>query len=263
MYTCYLAEQHFPSLKDAFAHFSRLGVEEADILDFELENLPLADYCRALRSAKIKPGAVVSCARIISPDKYERIAETNRVKSLIDEASREKIPTIMLAPSVEYGMDLAEMKDIMLSSYGEICEYANTRGIRSAIENQSSKKRSDSRTNDVCDILKSIPNLDFILDFGNFFCIGEDVLKAYALLRERTVRAHVKDWTYANDGNMTGSDEKRFCGTAIGDGFLPCSKLISLMKKDRLDVSLVLEINSKKVTLDMLERSAIFLKNQI
>lgn len=129
------------------------------------------------------------------------------------------------------------------------------------IENQSLLTRPDSKIEDISYILKSLPDLKFVLDTGNFFCVGEDVVKAYEILREKIVHVHVKDWRINPCGAMMRANLPRFEGCAIGDGLLPNLDIIKMLKRDNYSGSLVLEMNACKINLEILDRSADFLLN--
>ena len=65
MYTCYALDQNFAHPVDAFSHFYKKGVRYADIVDDELEKLPLHYYCDCLNEAGLIPGSLVSMLNIV------------------------------------------------------------------------------------------------------------------------------------------------------------------------------------------------------
>lgn len=113
---------------------------------------------------------------------------------------------------------------------------------------------------DIRKILDAVSALGYVLDAGNFFCVGENVLTAYELLKDRLVHAHFKDWKWDLFGCEIRENMPRFNGTTLGEGLLPLYELAQLMKKDGYDGSVVLEFNACRITEKMLDDSAKFLQ---
>ena len=131
------------------------------------------------------------------------------------------------------------------------------------IENQSSLVRADSKMEDIRYILDCVPQLGYVLDCGNYFCIGEDVLNAYEFLSDRLVRVHAKDWVFAPYGSCSRENMPRCNGIEIGKGLIPMKEIIQNLKKDRFNGKIVLEVNAGIITLDMLDKSLDFLRNEM
>ena len=264
MYTCYALEQNFAHPTDAFRHFYKKGIRYADIVDCELSNLPLHLYCEYLNAEGIIPGALVSMLDIASFDFSEREKNIAVTKGYIDQMAALGMDIFMPAPSVKPAQsadDFKKMKEVMTESYRRIVEYAKGSGIKVAIENQSTITRADSKTEHCLEILSAIPELGFIFDTGNFFCIGEDVLKSYPLLQSRIVHVHCKDWKINPFGQFVRENIPRFEGVTLGEGDLPLTEIMSYLRADNYSGRVVLEINSPSITMDMLEKSAEFLNN--
>ena len=266
MYTCYALEQEFSHPVEAFRHFYNKGIHYADIVDDELASVPLHLYCEYLEESGIIPGALVSMLDIASFDSCVREKNIAISKGYIDQMEKLGMGIYMPAPSVKPAQNTDEfkkMREIMIQSYSHIADYAKGSGIKVAIENQSTLTRADSKTEDCLEILSSVPELGFIFDTGNFFCIGEDALKSYSLLRERIVHVHCKDWRITPFGQFVRENIPRFEGCVLGEGSIPVREILTFLKEDGYSGRVVLEINSPSVTLDMLNKSADFLNCEI
>jgi len=266
MYTTYALNQNFSSPVEAFKHFYDKGVRFGDIVDDELSQYPLHLYCDYLREAEISPDALVSMLDIASFDKKTREKSMAKVKGYIDQMEKLSLSLIMLAPEVRQAIDeeeLKRMQEILISGFSRIAEYAKGSGIKVTIENQSTLTRADSKMEDIRYILDCVPEIGFVLDCGNFFCIKEDVLKAYELLSDRIVRVHTKDWNFDPYGSFVREDMPRFNGAVLGKGLVPLKEIIQNLKRDSFNGKIVLEINAGRITLDMLDKSAEFLRSEI
>lgn len=266
MYTCYALGKGFSTPVEAFRHFYEKGVRFGDMVDDEFTRIPFHLYCDSLIDGGIVPEAVVTMLDTASFSASDRERNISAVKGYIDQMEKRKVPILMLAPSVRPAGnedELMRMQSLLIEGFSDVIEYSKGSGITVTIENQSTLQRADSRMEDIRYILDCVPELGFVLDTGNFFCVGEDVLKAYELLKDRMMHMHCKDWTFNPYGHFVRENMPRFEGVAVGEGKIPIKELFSLLRKDGYGGNAVLEINASPVTLDMLDRSADFLRNEI
>lgn len=266
MYTTYALRQNFASPSMALRHFYDKGVRYGDIVDNELSVYPLHLYCDFLTEAGIIPNALVSMVDIASLDDNKRMRSIAVVKGYIDQMEKLKMPLIMLAPEVKAAQSEDELKriqELLIRGVSDIIEYTKGSGIKVTVENQSTLTRGDSKMDDIRYILDCVPNLGFVLDSGNFFCIGEDVLKAYELLSDRLVHMHAKDWTFHPYGAFVRENMPRFSGAALGEGLIPLKEIIARLKSDGYGGKVVIEVNSNNITLEMLDKSAEFLRSEL
>ena len=266
MFTCYALEQSFATPQDAFRHFYEKGIRYGDIVDEELAEIPLPLYAELLKEAGIMPGSLISMLDIASFSERERKRNIGAIKAYIDQMEKLEIPLLMLAPEVRYARSADEfkrMQELLIDGFAQAVEYAKESGVTVTMENQSVCVRADSGMRDVRYILDCVPGLGYVLDSGNFFCIGEDVLEAYDLLRDRLVHVHFKDWSWNRYGSFVRENMPRFHGVVLGQGLLPLSELVRRMKRDGYQGNIVLEINAGQITLEMLDASAEFLRSEI
>lgn len=266
MYMGYALEQACDNPISIFKHFYKKGIRFGDIVDDELLDMPLHYYCDCLNSAGITPNALVSMLNIADFDPVKKAKNIAIVKGYIDQMEKLDIPILMPAPSVkraETPDEFKKMKECMTDSYFKLCEYSKGSGVKVAIENQSLITRPDSKTDDLLEILNSIPDLGFVFDTGNFFCVGENAIYAYEKLKDRIVHCHFKDWKVSSQGYFSRENLPNFDGVTLGEGQIELREIISLLKRDNYAGNLVLEINSPCITMDMLDKSADFLYNEL
>lgn len=266
MYTTYALSQKFSSPVEAFRHFYNKGVRFGDIVDKEFSEYPMHLYCEYLKEAGICPDALVAIIDIASFDERIRESAIATVKGYIDQMEKLSLSLVMLAPKVKFAKSKDEkkrMQELLISGCTRIAEYAKGSGIKVAIENQSSLVRADSKMEEIRYILDCVPQIGYVLDCGNYFCIGEDVLKAYKLLSDRLVRVHAKDWVFDPYGSFSRENMPRFNGIELGKGLIPMKEIIQNLREDKFNGKVVLEVNAGVITLDMLDKSVDFLRNEI
>ncbi len=266
MYTVYALSQNFASPVEAFRHFYEKGIRYADIVDDELSQYPLHLYCDYLREAQLQPNVLVSMLDTASFDDKKRDIAIANVKGYIDQMEKLNIPYIMLAPNVipaTNSNELKRMQERLISGFISITEYAKSSGVKVIIENQSTLTRADSKMDDICDILNCVPELGFVLDTGNFFCVQDDVLTAFRLLSNRIVHVHAKDWKFDEYGAFVRENMPRFDGAVLGKGVVPLKEIFAMLKTEGYNGKINLEINAGKITLDMLDKSAEFLRSEL
>jgi len=267
MYTIYARSlREFDSPVSAFRHFREKGIRYADILSSELRGgLTFEEYNAELNEAGMTMGSYVDLHDIASPDEKMRTENRKTVRECIDKLERYGVKKLMLAPAVTLAKstdDYKRMRELLIEGFADAAEYARGSDITVMIENQSVHTRADSRADDLLYILDSVPELYFVFDTGNFFCIGEDALRVYDLFRDRTVHAHVKDWSYDPLGSFVRPNLPAFEGVAIGDGLVPNRELISRFGESGFEGNLTLEVNSARTNFLTVERSADFLLKQ-
>lgn len=261
MYTAYANSKVFPSFSDGLRHFYGKGVRYGAFLDAELSQIPFHRYCDYLEDAGLQLDAFISTLDVVSFNEEKRKDNMSRLKEQIDLMEKRGIPILMIAPSVTAAKSEADrlwMRELMVESYSAAIDYAADSGVQVAVENFSLLTRSDSRMEDLRYLFDCVPKLGFVIDSGNFFCIGEDVLAAYELLRDRIIHAHFKDWAWDPFGDVVRENMPRFTGVALGQGVLPLRELAQRLRQDKPELNVVLEINGK-LTKQCLDDSVDFL----
>ena len=236
----------FQSPQEAFRHCKSIGIDYGDLLG-RLDELPMQPHCQMLRDAGIEPAALIMRDDFASLT--EKIRKTNLllIREKIDSMYRAGIPMLMLAPNLER-IDTKDKwkhsRDLLVSGFSLLLEYAKGSGISVVMENQFRCDRPDARMADVRWILDCVPDLGYVLDSGNFCGVGENVLEAYALLKDRMVHMHCKDWARRPDGEHLAENQTRYVGAQLGTGCVPLRELALAVKRDHYNGHFCFEHNS-------------------
>jgi len=261
----HMDEGRFQTEAEAFAHFKKLGMDSGDLFASDLGRYPMPYYVKLLNDAGLDADCLITTENIAAREPREREINRVKVKEQLIQMERCGIEKMMIAPSLEHPLNMGEyekIRDLMIEGLNEMVAFSKGTKAQVTIENLSSVTRPDSRMQDLRYILDNVPGLGFVLDSANFFCIGEDVLQAYELLKDRTVHAHMKDWKWDPFGDLVRENLPRFRGCALGEGDVPLRQLIRNMKQDGYDGSLVIEVNSP-ITWEEYDSCVGFLKEQI
>lgn len=253
----------YPSPVTGLSHMYDQGVRYGDISEAWLATYPMHMQVEMFEQAGLKPNCLIVTTDIAMKDANTIRRNIAQIKGYIDQMDKLNIPLIMPAPSVGRIYDREDynrMRDNLTESLQTLSDYAKGSGITVCIENQSIATRADASMHDVRSILDAIPALGYVLDSGNFFCIREDVLEAYELLKDRMVHAHFKDWRWDPMGPEVRENLPRFAGTTIGQGVLPIYELTQRLKKDGYQGCVSLEFNSVRSTEKLWDDSAKFLR---
>ena len=251
-----------PGPEGSLKHYAEMGITGVDTLESELKELSFDEYNKYITDAGMSYNAFVALSDIVTANGAEREKNYATVKGHIDELSRLGVPKIMLAPMVipaESREEFHAMRERMVESFGAMVEYARGSGVQVTIENQSVPQRADSYIKDCKYILDQIPDLGFVFDTGNFYCVMDDVLAAWDVLGSRSVHCHAKDWEYDDYGRIIRSYLPPMSSAVMGQGLLPLDKLFAKMKADGYDGAINLEVNGRPYTTELLDKSAEYL----
>lgn len=136
-------------------------------------------------------------------------------------------------------------------------EIGNQVGVQTVIENYSDRKNPNASIEDIAYLLKEVPGLKYVLDCGNFWFGGDDVLRATDLFMDKTVHVHLKDLTETPMGRLCVCG-KRGESVTIGDGEIPMYKILQKLKENGYDGGLTIEINHNE---NMMTEIATSIKN--
>lgn len=252
----------FNSAEDAFEHCYKKGIRFGDLIA-RLEEYPMHLHCEVMRSVGIEPNCLILIDNFADFDLRKRRAVIALYKEKIDTMEKLNIPLLMGAPLVKRLKTLDEIKrtnEFLIEGFTEIVEYAKGAGITVALENQSLHSRPDSHIKDLKYILDCVPELKFILDNGNFWCIGEDELEALEKFKDKLVNIHCKDWIYSEYGEYFRPDMPAFRGAQIGAGGLSIKDLAEKLSLTNYKGNVTMELNFD-YTADEFDNSIEYMSN--
>ena len=236
----------FSSAAEAFRHCKRIGIDCGDLLG-RLDEYPLHLHCELLRDSGIQPAVLIVCNAFADSNKKIADAALATIQEKLDCMEKLGIPMLMLTPELpllETADARAEAMERMICVYASVVAYAKQSGITIVTENRFDAYRPDATMADMRKILDCVPGLGYVLDSGNFSGVGESAVEAYALLKDRTVHMHCKDWAHAENGEFTAADQQRYTGVQTGSGCVPLRTLAAAMKREQYKGNYCFEHNS-------------------
>ena len=166
------------------------------------------------------------------------------LKYQLDRCAFMETGILMPVPGCSAEIALTDRPKLMLEYFAAAAELAQPYGIKAAAENYS---RRESRFTSVAEVgyyLDQLPQLGYVLDTGNFWFTGADVMEACDKYLERTVHVHMKDIKEMTAEPVRTLEGRGFDSTAIGEGDLPLQKIVERLKTVNYEGTLSIEISS-------------------
>ncbi len=214
------------TLADAIDQIHALGVEGIDIWcgrphtyrkDYSIAML--RDVKGRLDQYKLTPVSLMPAFAhypysLSSPIEVIRQDSIEYMKDCIDNAAALGAPYVLVVPKQSlYGQTCEDARRLFMDSLGKVCDYAELKGLKLAIE-VVYPKLSDhmGTTDDVIYMIRQIGSTNFgvALDTGHLNLSGEDVEKALDKLGDLLLQVHVND-------NNKGQQQNAIPGTGNFD----------------------------------------------
>lgn len=243
---------------DEFIRFVRdCGISAVEIMSVELEERSLTAFKEYYNSYGLEVTGFILFTDFVNLRESAYAAEMNRIRALLQEASDNGIRHVMVVPNIK-GVKCPEDKlaarDRMVAGMKEIVQYADEIDITITMENYSQHTHPYSTIDEMLYLMEHIPGLKYTLDAGNFYCVKEDVLKAYDVLKKYLVHAHVKDWTADPFGYIIRPEIPAIKGCEPGLGLIPLKELLARMKQDGYRGDLLAEIDVVEDVRDLTQK---------
>lgn len=190
--------------------------------------------------------------------------QPERVRELLDTAERMGTRHVLavpgfLSPEDDAQACLARMDEALT----RLCEDAASRGIDVLMEDFDSTTAPYATARQLRRFLDAVPALGCALDTGNFLYAGDDVLAAFALLRDRIRYVHLKDRARTPRPGETGTRDASGCmlySASVGSGVIPMAECLRLLREMDYDGVLAIEHYGSPDQLGDMERSAAFVR---
>jgi len=201
------------------------------------------------------------------PDEYAEYAEEiDAYLKDLEDCAAVGTPFYMPVPCIaeEHESEAARYECLQLSTayLAELTEAAKAYGITVVVENYSRLRTTLSKISDISHILAQIPDARYVLDTGNYYFGGTDLMEACRTFIDKTVHVHLKDWgePIYGDADIEG---KKADGVAVGDGFLPIDAVMNELKASGYTGALTIEIGTGRDLMKKLEDSLLYIKRHI
>ena len=181
-------------------------------------------------------------------------AEIERLKKEVDVAEalgatgmRHDSTSGITKDSCIVGKGFPNALPYIIKGYKEVTEYAQTKGIRTMIENHGTFCQESQRVEQIICGVDS-PNFGALVDIGNFLCADENPVLAVGRLAPMAFHAHAKDFVIKS-GSEANPGEGFFCtrggnylrGTIVGQGNAPVFQCIRILKNSGYDDTFSIE----------------------
>lgn len=207
----------------------------------------IGEYCK-----EVGIQAVCFCvgSDFLNRDTDEEIA---RVKGLVDVAAAYGCLAMRHDATPGYlGADVRwrsfdYVLPILARAYREVTEYAESKGIKTCIENHGFFAQDPDRVERLINAVDH-PNFGALVDIGNFACADADHNYAVGLLSRYAVHAHAKDF-HKKSGSLDNPGEGWFQsrggnylrGSIIGHGDVPVRQCVKTLARNGYEGYLCIE----------------------
>lgn len=230
------------------------GISAVEIMSVELKEKSLTEFKEYYSSYGLKVTGFILFTDFVNLEGSTYTLEINRVRELLEDAADNGVWHVMVVPDVKGVKCLADKfaaRDRIVTGIKQIVQYASEIGITVSMENYSMHTHPYSTIDEMLYLMEHVPGLRYTLDAGNFYCVKEDVLKAYEVLKKYIVHAHVKDWAEDAFGYIIRPELPALIGCEPGCGVVPLRELLERMKQDGYQDSLLAEIDVKEDVKDL------------
>ncbi|NMP38567.1 MAG: sugar phosphate isomerase/epimerase [Clostridiales bacterium] len=206
----------------AMKEAKKLGIDYVEADAFRaMESID--ELKRLLNSAELKVGGMFGFFDFAHEKQPEKVNE------LLDCAQALNAANIMPIPGfINEGEDRAAAIDSMVRELNILCDKAQKRGITVTLEDFDSVRAPYGTAEELAYFLERVPGLYCTFDTGNFIVRGDDVLRAFDLLKNRIAHVHMKDRAFApvcGEEPLICEDGKKLYPAPVGSGDLPMTEI--------------------------------------
>ncbi|MBE6692602.1 MAG: sugar phosphate isomerase/epimerase [Ruminococcaceae bacterium] len=180
-------------------------------------------------------------------------AEVERVKGMVDVAAAYGCPVMRhdatpgYPATVKTGRSFDAVLPILVKAYKAVTEYAETKGVKTCIENHGYFAQDPERVEKLINAVNH-HNFGALVDIGNFACADADHNYAVGLMAPYAFHAHAKDF-HKKSGSLDFPGEGWFMsrggnflrGSIIGHGDVPVRQCVQTLKRNGYDGFLTIE----------------------
>ena len=220
------------------------------------EGITQAEYALQLRAEADRLGLEISGysigADMLAGCNGDPDAEVARVKAQVDIAALLRVPVMrhdassgkFLEPRQHRGF--IDVVDRIADGCRQITEYAETKGIRTTVENHGYFCQDSDRVELLVNTVAH-PNFGLQVDMGNFLCVDENPIIAVSRCAPYASNAHAKDFLFKSgqedqpEGFFQTRGGNFIRGTVVGHGIVPVKQCVAILKRAGYDGYLTLE----------------------
>ncbi len=204
-------------------------------------------YARRLRGEAKKQGVEIVAYCVGADLLRDTDAQIGRLKAEVDVAAALGAPVMRHDASGGYAKDCRDQRGFsnalptLVRAYREVTEYAETRGVKTCIENHGFFAQDAAR---VEAIINGVAHKNFgaLVDIGNFMCADEDPAVSVGNVAPYAFHVHCKDFHYKRgtelvppDGFFMTRGGNFLRGAIIGHGAVPVQQCLRILKNAGYD----------------------------
>jgi len=252
-----------------------LGFDAIEFTDLMPEqDMTELQYAALLKDEANAVGIEISCYSVGANLLLEDLdAEVERVKSKVDTAYA--LGAKLMRHDASFGFvnqvrgyrGFTDVVDILADGCRRITEYAQSKGIRTMVENHGFFCQDSDRVELLVNRVAH-PNFGLQVDMGNFLCVDEDPAMAVSRCAPYAYNVHAKDFIFKRgeegcpgDGFIHTRAGNYIRGTILGHGVVPIRQCVAAFKNAGYDGYLTLEFEGHEQVEFALEQGAKYLQH--
>lgn len=193
--------------------------------------------------------------------------EEERIDRLIRTAVELETARVMPVPGFyPEGMDLQEAGKAITEGLSVLCRKAFAAGLQVSLEDFDNEKSPICTVEGMKYFADRIEGLGYTFDTGNFAYMGEDVSRAFEVLKDKIIHVHCKDRSLIPDEGhspLITPDGRYLYACSFGAGFLPTRQIVRSLKGISYKGWYTVEHFGTDDYLEAMKRSAAFLTQEL
>ena len=185
----------------------------------------------------------------------ERERLKDEIKLQLERCAELGTPIFMAVPCCAEVTEHDAVRSRMAEYFRVCAELSGEYGIRTAAENYASGRSTFATIADTEWFLNKLPEVDFVLDTGNYFFSYSDVTEAFEKFLPRLSHVHVKDikeYKVAPPYTLLG---RGYDSMAIGEGDMPIRNIVDRLSNLGYRGAFSIEISSEIELPEKMRRS--------
>lgn len=249
-----------------------MGFDAVEIVGLMPGDMPLDEYAKELKATAEKANIEISCytvgADLLAEGEVERIKKEVDIASILGVRFMRHDAT-WVCPE---GKTLEDVLPTIAFACREITEYAQTKGIRTMVENHGYFMQDSDR---MVKLYKAVNHANFglLCDMGNFICVDEENTSAVKNVSPYVIYVHAKDFLRKTkeecaENVPTGFKPSRsgnyyWCGTIVGEGIVNAKECIKILQEAGYDGYISVEFEGQQEALAAIRKGLENVKNYI
>jgi sugar phosphate isomerase/epimerase len=207
-------------------------------------------------------------ANFLQPTRTALDVEVARIKAELDVAKA--LGVSLMRHDILYALPKGRTFDSiipeLLPGIREVCDYAETLGIKTMFENHGRILQDMDRVEKLVGAIAH-KNFGLLIDIGNFFCADEDNVNCVSRLANLALHVHLKDFKKFDyyEGDQGGCFRSRagnfLKGVAVGDGDARTEQCMHILKDQGYDGYLDIEFEGGGDCVEGIQRGIDFYRS--